>query len=100
MASTKRRVDRFGKPLFVLVKVPGTKDEYFIREIEEEATTCRRCGKKKRTLYSYLDSVAGGFCRRECFMRFRFYDGLEGLATKEQVAEFKAYQKRRRAASS
>lgn len=96
MASTRR--NRGIGPQPVLVRVPGTKDMYFVREIEEMATTCRQCKKPKKTLYSYLQSVAGGFCRTGCFMKFE-YKSRPGLATPHEVRVFKANKARKKLAT-
>lgn len=84
MASTAKRVNRWGESLPLPVWVAGT-DKMTLRENEGEGD-CKYCGSHKRTLYSYEDESTG-FCNRSCWMSWVF-EG-RGLATLREIEEVK-----------
>lgn len=68
MAYKRPRYNVTGDRLPVAVRIPGTNDEWTLREIEAEATTCALCKKRPRTLYSYDDDCRP-YCNIRCWIK-------------------------------
>ncbi len=69
MAYQRPRYNVRGERLPVAVRIPGT-DEWTLREIEVEATSCAFCKKRPRTFYSYDDDCRP-YCNIKCWMKSR-----------------------------
>lgn len=68
MAYKRPRYNVRGERLPVAVRIPGTDDEWTLREIEATAHSCAHCKRSPRTLYSY-DDTCKAFCNIRCWMK-------------------------------